>query len=527
LPLIPAGGFPEIYGYDCNIAHPQSVILIPYTTGLKSMILFGILNDYVLRNLLRSSFAPRAKELGMQLHGMIYPDSFSAYRDVLEREIGMSSEPQRLINLSEFKLPPLERLAFRSELYRNGRVNGHTFRSRRRQSWLEQGKDPIGRLKLESAFIAGRIAGKLRWDLPATKRYLRELEKTDYVRKICLPRLQKLSPELFVSGGPETFYDLPWLLAAGLLGIPRAIWIRSWDNITSKIAALPDVELFLVWSDLMEQELRRYFPEYTDRKIIRVGALQFDGHRDPSNIIPREEFCRKMGLEPERPILLYCTGGPHICRNEHLVIHDLQESIRELSRPYRPQLLIRLHPYFWNTDLQVYDNIRGAAIWPRQEDAFNMVGGSTTGLLDDYRIMLSSFYHQSVNINIASTVTLDSAIFDRPIVNIAYDGNQKLSPLISVRRFYNQYDHYVSVLRSSAVDTAWDRIQLSEALRRALAYPERGTQERRQLVNTVCGPVDEQAGRCLADTLTQFLANRTISHPQHSAHAMVGDLSRL
>ena len=58
------------------------------------MILILGLTDYVIRNLLRSSFAPRARELGLHLHGMVYPEIYSAYQNKLATELGMTSEPQ-------------------------------------------------------------------------------------------------------------------------------------------------------------------------------------------------------------------------------------------------------------------------------------------------------------------------------------------------------------------------------------------------------------------------------------------------
>jgi CDP-glycerol glycerophosphotransferase (TagB/SpsB family) len=262
----------------------------------------------------------------------------------------------------------------------------------------------------------------------------------------------------------------------------------------------------------MEDELRSHFPEYSDRKIINIGAPQFDGHTDPSNIIPREEFCYRLGLDSKRPIILYCTGGPHICRNEHLLIKELQDTIQELSKVMQPQLLIRLHPYFWNTDLRVYENIRGAAIWPKQEDVPQMLGGSTTGLLDDYRMMLSSFYHQAVNVNVASTVTLDSMIFDRPVINIKYDGPQKLPRSLRVKRVY-QYDHYRHIANSGAVQLVCNRKALTSAVLQALQEPDRQSAARHQVVRLECGSVDGYAGKRLAEALTQVPVSCATTKP--------------
>src|SRR2546422_1381592 len=345
----------------------------------RLMILFVGLTDYVIRNLLRSSFAERARELDLQLHGMVYPETFPSYRDILFTEIGMTSEPQNLAGLTE---PHLERLAFRANLYQRSRVNCRTYRAKRRNTFSEQGYPLATKLKFEAALFLGRLGGKLGWENGLAEEYFNGIAQSAYVQNVCLPYLRKMRPAAVISASSDGFPDTPWLIAAGLMGIPRAVWIRSWDNITTKCELIPDAESFFVWSELMERELRLYFPRHDHRHVHRIGAPQFDGHRDLSNIIPRKEFCARMGLDPDRPIILYCTGGTHICQKEHLVINDVCEAVDQLKPLGNPQLLIRLHPYFWDTNINVYDNIHDVAIWPRREDASKLVGRIGRGVLD-------------------------------------------------------------------------------------------------------------------------------------------------
>lgn len=463
-------------------------------------ILFAGVNDYILRNLLCSSFPERARQLRLQIHALVYPESYPVFREMLEREVGMTSEPQDKVRLSDWKLPHLERLAFRSSLYRASRVGNHTYKAYRRQAWEEGGKGVAARLKLELAFLAGRVGGMMGADEKLTREYFAGLTRTPYVQEVCIPRLKSLASDLLVSASPETFYDVPWLLAAGVLGIPRLIWIRSWDNMTSKITSLPDAETCVVWSELMARELCQYFPSYADRRIVKIGAPQFDGHCHPANIIPREEFCDRVGLNPRVPFILYCTGGPHVVTNEHLLIQDLQRIVSRTPTSSRPQILVRLHPYTWNTDMRAYEHLRDMCLWPRPEQSAMMAGGSTTGLIDDYRIMLSSFYHQAVNINVASTVTLDSIVLDKPVVNIAYDGPQKVHPLISARRIY-RYDHYRHVVDSGAVSVSYSFAELRHHVEQALSCPDLQRRQRQELVRLECGDVDGRAGERLADVL--------------------------
>lgn len=472
------------------------------------MILIVGLTDYVIRNLLRSSFAARARELDLRLHGLVYPEMLSAYREMLFKELGMTIEPQDLVGLTA---PRTERLASRANLYQRSRVNCRTYRAKRRNSLAERYYPISTKLKFEAALLLGRVGGKLGWEKGLVDQYFDAVAQSAYVQNVCLPYLRRNRPTLVVSASADGFPDTPWLIAAGLLGIPRVVWIRSWDNITTKCELIPDAELFLVWSDFMEKELRLYFPRYNHRHILRIGTPQFDGHRDHVNIISRQEFCARVGLDPNRPIVLYCTGGTHICQNEHLVIKHVYQAVQELKDLGNPQLLVRLHPYFWATNIDLYKEIPTDLIfWPKREDAAKRFNSSAAGLLEDYRIMLSSFYHQAVNVNIASTVTLDSAVYDRPIICVAYDGSQKLPRSLSVRRFYLDYEHFIQVIKARAVDVVWNRRELKQSLRQALVDPRGRRTERHRLVDLECGIVDGKAGERLAEVLNQVDQHRTV-----------------
>jgi CDP-glycerol glycerophosphotransferase (TagB/SpsB family) len=187
-----------------------------------------------------------------------------------------------------------------------------------------------------------------------------------------------------------------------------------------------------------------------------------------------------------------------------VIIERVHSVLSSGAFPEHPQLLVRLHPYSWNTDLRIYDHLPDVAVWPRERDLPSMLGGSTTGLVDDFRVMISSFSHAAVNVNVASTVTLDSSIFDRPVVNIAFDSEPTRSNSYSVRRFYKRTDHYKQVVETGAVDVVWKPKDLMPALARALRNPEERAKERRRLIELECGQVDGRSGRRLADALNSI-----------------------
>ncbi len=467
-------------------------------------VLFVGLNDWMIRNLLRSSFPKRSKELGLQLHAFVYQESYPVFKDILLEELGMTSEPFELLKPEDVGVTEkYERKSDFANLVRAVKnKNESVFISRLSSSNLPsiiiKSRIMISKLKGFIGLIFGR-------ETPNREVYWSLLRKCRTLKETCIPKLRDLEPNLIINASPETFYGVLWMMAADELGIKTANWIRSWDNVTTKGNAFIPSTFVYVWSKWMEQEYRKFFAFEGESRITCVGSLQFDRHLDSDQLITREEFCTLTGLDPLRPILLYTTGGPHILPNEHLVINEIIDRLAKLNHPSNPQLLIRLHPYFWNTDLDVINDVKDVAVWPRQEDAPNMEGEKTTGLLDDYKVMLSSFYHQAVNINVASTVTLDSAIYDKPIVNIAFDGKQKLPVTRQVGRYYKKFIHYIKIVESDSVVVVWNIDECMSGISDALDNPERQQEGRKKMLEMQCGEIDGNSGRLLAEAISRDL----------------------
>ena len=73
---------------------------------------------------------------------------------------------------------------------------------------------------------------------------------------------------------------LPAVLAAKSLGIPTATMVFSWDNLTSKGRVAAPFDHYMVWSDHMRDDLRRYHPDISLDRIHVVGSPQFDVYAD-------------------------------------------------------------------------------------------------------------------------------------------------------------------------------------------------------------------------------------------------------
>ncbi len=89
---------------------------------------------------------------------------------------------------------------------------------------------------------------------------------------------------------------------------------------------------------------------------------------------------------------------------------------------------------------------------------------------DNQRHLADTMRHSDVVVNVASTIAIEAAIFDTPVVNISFDGETPSEWARSARRYY-RFTHYVNITRQDAVRVAETPEQLVEQVGRYLDDP--------------------------------------------------------
>jgi hypothetical protein len=126
-------------------------------------------------------------------------------------------------------------------------------------------------------------------------------------------------------------------------------------------------------------------------------------------------------------------------------------------------------------------------------------------------VMLSNLLrHAAVGINIASTISLELCMFDKPVVNVGYDPPDGTAVEVPFARYY-EYDHYRPLVSFGAVSVARSPLEMQALLRDALANPSRARAQRAALLQHLLGDtLDGQSAERVASALL-MLASR--SHP--------------
>ena len=236
----------------------------------------------------------------------------------------------------------------------------------------------------------------------------RQIELNPYMEEV----FREFQPDLVVTSHPKTTWDFDLLSYARRHKIPTAGIVRSWDNLLFGIYCLPD--RLSVWDKTMKQEamgLHFYRPDH----VTVTGPAPFDRYFLPEVIQSREDFCRSLKLDPNRPIVTYGTCGT-LSRDETYLLDLLLEMSDRFQSLSNAQFVCRLHPvsrleHFW----QYRNN-------PKVTYSFSSyikaLGWSMTR--DEVDNFANLLHHSDVVICPWSTLVLESMIMDTPTIVPAF-----------------------------------------------------------------------------------------------------------
>jgi hypothetical protein len=325
-------------------------------------------------------------------------------------------------------------------------------------------------------------------------------------------RLQSWDARLVVALSLEGYREMTLLEAANAAGIPTAVMIRSRDNLAAKIQHLPEAAVYLVWSDFTRRFLLHMYPEVPPERVLVTGSPQFDRHLDPAFRLSREDFFRRVGLDPARPLVVYTAATPTLIEHELYIVQHLADAVRDgrLRRGGVPaQLLVRGHPRGFGSDHPLLQQTHpGVAVFPPPGPAKYRSAGHESQvvrlILEDEPVHLATLAYQDVQVNVSGTMTVDSAILDKPVVNVFYDLPPEVPVGLSVRRFYQRSD-YRPIVEHGGVRLARTPGECLELINASLEHPEANAPGRQWIRDTDCGPLDGLAGERIAGYLGRLV----------------------
>jgi len=316
---------------------------------------------------------------------------------------------------------------------------------------------------------------------------------------------RELQPELVFNcshiHGPQA--DLPVRIAQKM-GIATAAFIFSWDNLTSRSRIFVPYDYYLMWNEGMKAQLLEQYPEIKPEQVFVTGTPQFDFHFKPEFCLPRAELCNRLGLDPQRPFILYTTGMDTDFLDEHKIVEAVIRFLQETDLDPKPQLVVRTYIKGTTPEMKALgekgfpDVVFPPILWDRQW---------VMPLYEDLYIYTSLLQHCALGINAASTVSLELMMLDKPVINLGFEPPGSNLPHWSRFSRHVGYEHYRPVAQSGGVMVARSLDDLRSMIRRGLAEPEADSEKRKEFIQGMFdGRVDGSAGRRVAVKLIELAA---------------------
>lgn len=317
-------------------------------------------------------------------------------------------------------------------------------------------------------------------------------------------RLQTTRPDVLLTTGTFRYEEPAVNAEARKLGIPILAFITSWDNPSTKNRMVFKYDGYLVWSERMKEELHHFFPHSKDVPIYVVGAPQFDVFFQPRFHQSREAFCAEHGLRTDLPIILYALGSPNFLQEHHGALFLAERVARgELGEV---QMLVRPHPLHDNgAEAEMLRGFGERVIVQRT----GATGTAVPARSQDERQIsqwVNSFLHADVVVNLSSTVAIDAAVFDKPVVNLDYDPQPSKAHQQLIKEINHAWTHFKPIAESGGLWLVNDPAEMIEAIQSYLQTPELHRQQRRWMAEFVCGFLDGHNGRRMAEALLDFAA---------------------
>jgi hypothetical protein len=202
------------------------------------------------------------------------------------------------------------------------------------------------------------------------------------------------------------------LRAARELGVPTALLVHSWDNLTNKGLIQEAPDRVVVWNDDQAREARELHA-VPPRRIEVTGAQAWDEWFERRPASSREELCDKVGLDPARPFVLYVGSSSFIAGAEVGFIRDWLRALRTSEHQKLRELgvVIRPHPQnvkFWETE--DVDEPGSTVLYPR--------GGAAPTDAERKADYYDSLFHSRAIVGINTSALAESSIVRKPALTI-------------------------------------------------------------------------------------------------------------
>lgn len=320
--------------------------------------------------------------------------------------------------------------------------------------------------------------------------------------------LNQINPKLLFSTYPINYTESILLKAGNLRhGTKTVIHLLSWDNITCK-GFFPQLSNdFIVWGEIMKNEIKEFY-NIEDKNIHICGVSHFDLHYDAISCNDTNNYLQDFGFKPDCKYLFFGMSSPRFAPYEIDIVEKISEWISTNAFGPYLNLVIRPHP----------QNIKGFMAdtsWlPRLEKlksdrvAIDIPTLIESDLLwsmayDDMIRLSKLIARSSIVINSGSTISIDALCTLKPVIISSFDGHYNIEYWKSARRLID-FPHLKKLISFNGVKVSTNYYELKNHILQYLTEPCIDTLSREKTIKKYCFLSDGKSTKRIQNTI-EFL----------------------
>lgn len=312
-------------------------------------------------------------------------------------------------------------------------------------------------------------------------------------------------PSLVILGNLFTESETDFLRTAKKRGIATVGFINSWDKTTARsvLRGLPDK--IIVFNDIIKDEVMTY----NDAKAedIFVGGMPHFDHYFTGRITPRDVFLEKMKLSPDGRFILYAPIGSTFSDSDWDMIDLLYRLNGEEKFGKNISIFVRFPPNDFIDQNELAQ--RPYLLYEYPGFRFSTARGTDWDMgEEEMKRLADTLAHMSLLIGYTSSIAIDAAIFDKPVINIYFEMHKKKSPFVSPIHYY-QMTHYKKAFEAGGVRLVRDENELVEWVNRYMEHPSTDREQRQRIVREQCAITDGTSGERIGRFIVNYMDRPT------------------
>ena len=301
------------------------------------------------------------------------------------------------------------------------------------------------------------------------RKKINTLERKNPKYAYCKAQLEEHKPDLVFCTTQRATQSISALLAAKDLGIPTVAFVYSWDNVP-KAMQVVETDYYYVWSDLMKDEVLKYYPFVKKEQVFVTGTPQFEPHYDEDLNQTRDAFFKEHHLDVNKKYICFSGDDETTSPLDQYYLEDLANAVRSLNtKGYNLGIIYRKCPVdFTNRYDAVLDLNKDIIkvldpIWKQVGTMWNEVLPAK----EDFKMLYNVCEHSEFVTNVCSSTVFDFVTHNKPCIYYNYEQPQLKKGVRDIGQNY-KYVHFRSMPSDKAAIFCTDKKDLESLVKQIL-----------------------------------------------------------